>query len=282
MDSSKDKIILGISNRNRRKILCLLYKNKTDLKKQSQGAPLSEIAKKLKMSDQAIQKHMTVLLDSGLVLKEQNHGKRNSKSILLTNIGEAIIQQINGIDFLEKNKDYFKTHTLSYLPESFIARIGALKNCKKSSVIAKNIEHTKNMIANHAKQFYKIAYDQAIVEIYKFGIQAVKKRNIKASYIMSKDTKIPREFLPVYKSANEAKMISKGQLQRRMMDQTNIILCVADTASLVMFPNNEGGSGVTMFYDENNEEFQGWCNDLYEDMWKRSNTFVESEIPVEV
>lgn len=276
---SKDEIISGITNKTRRKILYLLYQNKIESKDRSYITNISEITKKLEMSDQALQKHLSVLLDSDLINKKQNKDKKNSKTIQLTNIGQAIIQQLNGIEFLEKNKAYFKTHTLSFLPESFVARIGALKKCKKNSSVPQNIEFTKNILENHTKTSYKIIFDQAIVDLYKFGISTIKKNNIKASYIMSKDVDMPKEFIAVYKKTDESKMIRDGQLQRKMINRANIILCIGNTASMVMFPTNDGRSGMTAFYDENNDEFQSWCNDLYDNMWGRSNIFMELNIP---
>ena len=77
-------------------------------------------------------------------------------------------------------------------------------------------------------------------------------------------------------------LISKGMVERRMLDTVKLVLIFNERQSCVAFPSLKGRPDLNMVYYSDRNEFHEWCEDYFTYQWNRAGVFDESKLPHEI
>lgn len=235
---------------------------------------LSQLANDLKATMQESHRNISRLIDSGLV-KKTGEGE-----LLLTPYGEIIVTLIPNFNFPFKYKDYFQEHTLSNLPIKFSQRIGSLNNCEVVIGVMAVLQRWKSVYSN-SQIYLREIISQVPIDL----IQTIAERvnnNVKFSYIFPNNVVIPKGRNELLKKVGWKNFISKGLVERRMVDKVNIVTIFNEKESCVSFPTLKGEPDLNIMFYSRDESFHDWCEDFFKYVWERATVFDESKLSPEI
>jgi predicted transcriptional regulator len=235
---------------------------------------LSQIAIELDATLQEAHRNMIRLIDSGLVSKDVEG------ELVLTPYGRMIVSLIPSYDFLVHQKEYFLEHNLGELPLKFIQRIGALNNCEVIHGVMAILQHWKEIYTN-SNRYIKEIMSQVpldLIEIIGNRVQS----NVKFSYIFAKNAIIPKGRSRILQKIGWHNLISKGLVERRMLDKVQVMTIFNEKQACVMFPNLKGEPDLNVMFYSDDAEFCYWCEDFYQYMWKKAEPFDEGKLNPEI
>jgi predicted transcriptional regulator len=111
---------------------------------------LSKLSKDLNIVVQEIHRHVSRLLEAGLIQKTP------ANSYSLTAFGTVMLTQIPTLNFLSKNKSYFSDHILGQLPLKFIQRLGALSDSQHLDNQVAVFEYQREILSRAENYLYII------------------------------------------------------------------------------------------------------------------------------
>lgn len=244
-------IFSAISNPTRLEIL---------LKLQQDSMKLGNIAQGMKMTIQAIQKHIDKLAKSGLIEKDMEG------VFSVTPIGKITLEQIPSFQFLSKNRKYFDNHTFEGIPQSLSLRIGDLYNSEFIGDQMKAWQHNREMCLTNEEYL-----DSATITIPLEFFDITKltlKQGVKYRIIFGKNSFVPKGYYeyPERKCWDEA--IKKGQVKEKYIEHMPITTVITEKESLLVFSNKHLGEPDTIGeFTGNDSVFKKWCGDLFEYYW---------------
>lgn len=259
--NSETNVFDAISNQTRREIL-------HHINKKNQKS--FNLSKKLGISIQTLIKHRKKLIDSGLIVN-------NNNVLMLTELGYGVINQVISLEFLENNKEFFSKYSLSYFPREFVMRIGELSCFEKVVGYVATIERYKQLL-KETKKFAKIIAPQVSLDIYRYGMKLLQTNDVDVYYILGTNAIIPKGWSLLQKNLNEDKMVSQGKLHRRMIEKAHVMLYLSENHAFLAFPNKEGIADPGIMLTSKDEKFRKWCLDYFDWQWKNSTTFLKSKI----
>jgi predicted transcriptional regulator len=235
---------------------------------------LSELAFELEATMQEAHRNMMRLIESGLVTK----GKEGE--LALTTYGRTIVIFIPSYDFLYRNKEFFLDHTLGELPPKFIQRMGAFGKCEIVYGVMAILQRWKNLYTESEK-YIKEIMAQVPLDLIE-TISGKVEHGVKFSYIFSANAIVPKGRNQLLQKVGWRNFISKGIVERRMLQEVKVMIILNEKQGCVLFPNMKGEPDLnTMFYGEE-KEFLEWCGDLFAYQWERAESFDESKLKHEV
>lgn len=255
--------LLEISSSKRLDILSLI---------QIENSTISQIAKKLNSTNQEIHRNLQRLE------KHEFIEKNREGNYQLTNFGSNTLKQLGSMNFLSKNKKYFKKHNLENIPTKFIQRIGQLNNSKDIKGFVK-VHEKWNMIYQNAEEYicnilYEVSYESDIVNTL------IKKMNngTKIKSIFSESAIVTTKREEIIKGKNLEKYTKLKILERKMTKENLISITLNEKEAAVCFPNNEEEIDLSMMFYSEDSEFHDWCLDYFNEYWNKSNNFQEHKI----
>lgn len=252
---SKGKIYAELSNPTRLQILIFLENN---------PMTVSQLAKKLKKTIQALQRHVSRLFLSGLIEKSID-GK-----VYLTNLGKISLIQLSGYKFLLENKRYFLHHNFGDIPQSLLVRIGNLYNSKTVYGISPNIQTSKKIIKNSKEYILLILTDPPITisELIKQKLE----NDIPIKLLIGKNNQFSNdsEFVKILEL--KTKTFHKN-LQKRITEFVNVNLIMNEKNCLLVLPHNEFSPDTHHSISSTNQKFHKWCSDLFRFKWDKGENF---------
>ena len=130
-----------LSNEDRLGILNLLA---------GRAEKLTGISRALGVSTQQCNRHLTRLVEAGLVAKD-------AEGLFgLTPFGEVVLRLNPALEYLTGNRDYFMTHTLRELPSEFVARIGELSDSELKPNVMEGISEIEDIIDGAEEHLWAI------------------------------------------------------------------------------------------------------------------------------
>jgi predicted transcriptional regulator len=228
-----------------------------------------EISKKLKISFPGTQRHLIKLSSLGLLEKKQDY------YITLTEKGKIILELLSGFEFLEEKSEYFKTHSLSFLPSKFLRRIGDLQNCKISHGFVNNIEAFKKVILE-SKKYVKHCTNIISIDTYQTAIPHFIKHDVKMSFILAKTMNLPPGWKELQEKLGEKNLVKKGLMERRMIDKINTLIWVSENKCVLILPGLDGELDLKNMLVSSDDFFRDWCSDYFDYLWNRSHGFVQN------
>jgi len=228
----------------------------------------SQLEKSLKISMQELHRQFDRLTEGGLVTKQ------NDGSYSLTPYGSAIIQQVPFFEFLEKNKKYFKEHTMESLPVKFQRRMGDLNNCKVTkgtfSIAAKLLS-----LAIKSSKYLKVVTNQIVPESVR---PMLSKSSLKLYVIHGENTTIPKGHKKELTSPKIRKWISEGKLERKMIKKVDVMMALNEKRAAIAFSNISNEVNIDSAFFSEDKHFHEWCSDYFEYLWNNADMYEASKI----
>ncbi|UCD45434.1 MAG: DUF1724 domain-containing protein, partial [Candidatus Bathyarchaeota archaeon] len=233
---------------------------------------LTSIAKELGITNQQCIRHLNRLAETGLISKNAEGNYR------LTPYGSMIWRLHPGHEFITKHRDYFISHTLSKLPDEFLARIGALSNSELKSNVMEAISELEAII-KESEEYLWVVIDKRTSSVRPFVAGAVERgvsvRSISPrSYVPSLDVRrdiVEGDELTVIKAEAE------GRAEVADAEDFDLYLYMSEKAVLIAFPLEDGTFDYTGFTSSDQRAIK-YCHDLFEYHWDRSQIVPRSEI----
>ena len=246
----------------------------TLMKLRNRSYRLSQLADELNATMQETHRNISRLVSSNLVTKGLEG------ELLLTPYGESIVSLIPGYAFMFQNREYFNDHTFGDLPLKFIRRIGSLAECEIVNGVMAILQRWKYIFLS-SKEYIKEIISEVPVDL----IETLGSRiqdGVKFSYIFPRDPVVPKGRSEILERIGWRGLISKGLVERRMLDTVKLVLIFNERQSCVAFPSLKGRPDLNIVYYGDNNEFHEWCEDYFEYQWNRAGVFDESKLSHEI
>lgn len=246
----------------------------TLMKLRNRSYRLSQLADELNATMQETHRNISRLVSSNLVTKGLEG------ELLLTPYGESIVSLIPGYAFMFQNREYFNDHTFGDLPLKFIRSIGSLAECEIVNGVMAILQRWKYIFLS-SKEYIKEIISEVPVDL----IETLGSRiqdGVKFSYIFPRDPVVPKGRSEILERIGWRGLISKGLVERRMLDTVKLVLIFNERQSCVAFPSLKGRPDLNIVYYGDNNEFHEWCEDYFEYQWNRAGVFDESKLSHEI
>jgi predicted transcriptional regulator len=227
-------------------------------------AKLSLLARELDITAQDTFRNINRLVEAGLV---KRGGGEDGGAFQLTELGRQVTKQIPYFLVIKKHQQLFEDHTLKYIPDKFVQRIGALQNCEVVENVTPVLERLKKLECS-AKQSLRIMVSQAWPEEGKiFAERAM--NNVEVWTIIGRNTVFPKEVIESAVPTIDG-LQKSGKIKGKMLDTVSIALYVSDSQSAAMLPDMKGNVDMSMLLVGSDQSFNEWCLDLFNHFWKRA------------
>ena len=248
-------VLFEISNEDRYRILIEL----TELSRN-----VTQISKKLDLSLTETSRHLSRLGDIGLT-------KKSADGLYsLTSYSKIILRLIPAVDFITRQKDYFLDHTLAWIPQEFIGRIGELSDVKYIQDQILTVGRIEAMM-REAEEYIWIIHDQYLMSGYTLGAKALRK-GVKIRCIDPKSIRSTQEFCSeVSRDDREIldSALSSGLCDLGTLDPIDVFLYLSEKeVAIIGFPTLEGKFDYLGFYSRE-DNARKWCKDVFEYYWKK-------------
>ena len=165
------KLLFDISSSDRLTLLFAIRK---------ENLRLTQLAEKISATIQETSRHLGRLTDAKLI------EKNSDGSYTVTSYGRLVLILLSSYNFLSKNKDYFLSHDISFLPQEFIERIGELSLYEYSVNVSNVLRHIEQVISS-AKEYIWLMADQAVITGPSID-QAIGNRDVSVNIIIPKSS----------------------------------------------------------------------------------------------
>ncbi len=215
---------------------------------------LTGLSKVIRSSPQECSRHLARLSDAGFVKKD------SSGFYETTTLGKAVQRIFPSIQFLLKHKNNILSHDLSFLPKSFIERIGELSEGQYVTHLSQVLGHIKKTISE-ARDYIWLISDQPIVPGVSVG-KSFPPRAMTARFLF--------EQIVDQKEFAQAKPLLPERLDIRTAPDVKIAMAINETTAGVCFPGLDGDLDFNVGFVGKDAQFRAWCGDLFEHYWTNS------------
>lgn len=231
---------------------------------------ISTISKQLDATIQEVSRNFGRLSKTGLITKDSD-GRYH-----LSAFGKAVCTQIPSIVFLSQNKKYFEKHDFGGLPSKFIQRVGALEESKYIKGFVK-VQEKLEEIHQNANQYVHSIITEEPTELIELAIKKAK-QGVLLQNILSESTILSKERKNILEKNGYRSLIQKGQIQRKMKKDINVLVVLNEKEGCVIFPTVEGESDMSQMIYGNSPKFHEWCLDYFRYVWHISDDYIESKL----
>jgi predicted transcriptional regulator len=235
---------------------------------------LSKLAPEIDATMQEAHRNIVRLVDSGLVSKYEEG------QFALTPYGKIIVSLIPGYAFLSSQQEYFLEHSLGDLPTKFIQRLSSFQGCEVVHGVMAIIQRWKNLYYESNSYIKEIMAQVPLDLIETLGSKV--EDGIKFSYIFPRNPIIPRGRRKILQKIGWQKLLSRGLVERRMVESVNIMTIFNEKHSCVLFPNLKGEPDLNVMFYGDSHQFHDWCEDFFSYQWEKAGPFEESKLSHEV
>lgn len=232
---------------------------------------ISTIAKELGATVPEVYRNFERLVNADLISKNPDG------SYSITSLGKILGSQISTVNFLLRNKKYFKNHDFEQLPLKFIHRIGVLDKGEIINGFVK-VQERCNEIYENAEQYiynilFEVPYTPDVMEIL---IKKLTDRT-KIRSIFSESAIIPKERKFMIDKMGFKEYIQSGAIERKMKKDVSTIVILNEKEAGIMFPTN-GEVDVSKAIFSKDPLFHEWCLDYFNYNWDTSDSFREAKL----
>ena len=211
---------------------------------------LTQLAEKISATIQETSRHLGRLIDAKLI------EKNSDGSYTVTSYGRLVLILLSSYNFLSKNKDYFLSHDISFLPQEFIERIGELSLYEYSLNVSNVLRHIEQVISS-AKEYIWLMADQAVITGPSIN-QAIGNRDVSVNIIIPKSSLTPEEY-------QQIKRLLRDKLELKLVPDENIKIGIAMNEKIagIAFPDLKGKMDFNSGFTSGSIDFHKWCGDLF-------------------
>lgn len=215
---------------------------------------LTEVSKTLDATPQETSRNLHRLAEQSLL------ERRPDGCYTLTPYGRYCLGQLDGLDFLTRNAEYFLSHTLMDIPVKFRHRIGALRKARLVSDVMKMFNDTKKMIGDAEERVW-IMSDQVLMSTLPALHEAVE-RGVEFRLIMPIDFDPPSDF----EEHIERSAWTRRSFDRKSLKSFRCLIVLTEKEAQVTFKTKEGRIDYLGFSVEDMEGLN-WCSDFFTWCW---------------
>lgn len=216
----------------------------------------SKLSSDLDMTIQGLQRHIGLLLKSGLIRKDADG------NLLLSSVGIAALEQIPTFLFLSKYQKYFQDHDFSGIPKKLVQRLGDLYECEFIDDTMETWQRGKEICENCEEYLVAVTFMQPIEFFDSIKIKLEKGVRFKLGFPESR-------FVAKGYSQKRAEVgwddaIKNSQVEEFFVKNVPVTVVVTEKGTLLLFSNTKTGQidGSSAFYSKN-KDFRRWCLDLF-------------------
>lgn len=230
---------------------------------------ITDIVKKMGLNNPESRRHLARLQEVGLI-------HRNVDGYYsLTPYGKASLLLLEEFEFLSKNREYFKSHTLSKIPTGFVKQIGELG---ESMIIANPMDffrRTENLLKDSKEHIWLIA-DQFPLNSLPTIAKAID-RGVKLRVIETSDRILNPDLDALTSEENRALDRTRHTplVEERMIDEVNLYLLMSESRCVVAFPGPELLVDFKGFTATDDRSLR-WCSELYQHYWDEAERRVQA------
>jgi predicted transcriptional regulator len=214
---------------------------------------LTLLSKFIDASPQECSRHLARLADSGFIRKDSDG------SYSTTSLGKAVLALFPSLEFLLKYKDYFMSHDLTFLPRGFMVRAGELSEGEFVGHFSQVLELIKKVIST-GREYVWLISDQPMVVGQTIGPSFVS-RDVPVRLIA--EPSIDRKIVAETRLA-----LKRSEL--RVLPRVSIAMAINESRAGICFPRVDGEIDFGGGFSGSDPQFRGWCSDLYEHYWSKS------------
>lgn len=250
-------LFFELSHENRLEILGMLM---------SSPLKLTHIASKMDNSSQEAHRHLSRLVEAGLVTKTPEGDYK------ITSYGSQVMRLVPGYDFLTKNSEYFMTRDISLIPDRFMARMGELSKAVLVNDVLVTLFDMEVMIME-AEEYACIMINQMVMNLYK-PLFAASDRGVTIKIIRPKGwrlgddvaEKIGKETL-----LEAIKYVKQGKITQKETEVMPAFMAYSEKqVAALSFARLDGGIDYLGFKADD-ENASNWCHDLFDYIWDRAS-----------
>jgi predicted transcriptional regulator len=247
-------LLFEVSNENRYEIL---------LKLQNEAMRTTDITKEMDINRPEARRHLSRLRDLGLIERDYEG------YFHLTPYGETSLLLFQEFNFLSKHSEYFKNHTLSELPTSFVKQIGELRGGMKLETPLDFIRYTENLLLE-AQEHVWLVVDQFPVHLLSEIVEALG-RGIEFKAIEVKERILNPNLDALTSSETKAlsQTMSASLFQQRMLDKVNVFMLVSDSRCIITFLTIDKKFDYIGFTATSDSALK-LCEELFQIYWEKA------------
>jgi predicted transcriptional regulator len=217
----------------------------------------SKLSDKLDMTIQGLQRHIGLLLKSGLIRKDVDG------NLLLSSVGIAALEQIPTFLFLSKYQKYFQDHDFLGIPKKLVQRLGDLYECEFIDDTMATWQRAKEVTENCEKYFVAVSSMQPIEF---FDIAKIKlEKGVKFKIGFPENRFVVKGHSQKANESGWTDAIENGRAEEFFVKNVPVTVVITEKDAEVLFANTKTGQmdGSAMFYSKN-KDFRRWCLDLFD------------------
>lgn len=253
---SLSDLYFELSNEDRINILNILSERSLNLTK---------LSKRIGITNQECSRHLSRLIEAKLVKKTPNSQYQTSQ------YGELVLRTKRGQSFIFKHRDYFNSHSLRSVPESFVNRIGELSESQYIGDVMVVFQNIDRMFRKAEEFAYRIT-DQYLLLAVPSSLAATK-AGLKFKIITNNNIDYPQEFEKT--TAPFQKLMQQGYFIPKELERVDVFLAMSENeVAALSFPDTSGKYDYLGFTSKGNSTLK-WCKDLFEYYWDKAEPKVD-------
>lgn len=223
---------------------------------------ITDLTNKLDLTTPEVRRHISRLREASLV-------KRDLEGFYcLTPLGETTLLLLKEFDFMSRHSDYFMSHSLTYLPQEFVKRIGELEKCEHTDSVMDFLHFIEKGI-KEAEEYVWLQVDQypltALASIYEAINRGVQIR------ILEDKGGADGPFLDL--GSPEVSQLARTRhtpmVEQRALERVIVYQYISEKGCALAFPTVEGGFDYKGF-KARDEKSTAWCEELFQRYWERA------------
>jgi len=226
-----------------------------------------DIAKKLSLPVQAVQRPLEDLLEKGMIEKDSRG------YFTPTFFCKSTCIHMPYFNFMSENKKYFQEHDFGDIPKEFIQRMSVLDKSVYLDCHPRILEKWMEMYENTDEYIYNTFHHAEYVKDIMDPLFERLEKGIKTRTIFSKDTLENRTNRQREIAKKFSKFKTCGKIEQKFKDQIKISVIVTDKESLIMFPRIGGGVDTCEAFYSKEKDFHKWCFDYFNYCWEAATPF---------
>jgi len=241
------ELLFNLANSDRLKLLSEVA---------SGGQRMSTLTKAIGASFPECSRHLARLSGAGLVRKGPGGNYE------LTEAGKLVMKLLPGIEFVLEHQGFFTSHDLSFLPDGFTERIGALATGEYVGHISLVLDHIKTVVSEARDHVWLIS-DRLFPQWP--GIGSWWSSDEILVRVVSAQTVDPR-VVSEYRS-------KLARCEIGTLKDVSVAMAINESVAGVVFPTLEGVIDFGAGFAGKDPVFRAWCNDLFEYYWSKAKRF---------
>lgn len=248
-------VMFEVSNEERVNIMKALTQEKTTF---------SGLARRLDITTQEVSRHFNRLVESGIATRDRDGHPA------LTQYGLILLRQLGSTLFTTQNKEYFRSHDASALPDKFLGRFGELNDMSYIDDIMLAI-HNSVRIIQEAEE-YLLDINLPYIASGFPHIKAAYDRGIKGYFLRGADLQVPNEMQDIREEVFPDGFLEYIRREELLMDrflEVDIILYMNEKeVALLSFPTLNGNYDYRGFTSTDPAALE-WCRDMFFYYWEQ-------------